>query len=103
MADQSLAINDEIRHVLDRDVRPYLQSHGGDIEVVSITPSDEGVAVVLDFRAACRCCELKTVTFAATARSVLKRLPNVNSVNCVGISLSERRLDEIAEFFADGR
>jgi Fe-S cluster biogenesis protein NfuA len=86
----------QVAGVLDRDVRPFLQSHGGDAEVVRI---DDGVVEVRMF-AACGMCELKPVTFASRIRATLLNIADVRDVVCGSVPLSGQRLDNIAEFFA---
>ena len=84
-----------VQAVLDHDVRPFLQSHGGDVEVVAI---DRGI-VSVSFHAACGACELRPVTFAVRVRNALLRVPGVNAVHCDSVALAATRLDSIAAFF----
>jgi len=81
---------------LDTRVRPYIQAHGGDVEVVSIV---DGVVEVRMF-AACGSCELKDVTFAGRIRSELLTVPGIHSVRSGQVPLGDRHLDRIAAFFA---
>jgi Fe-S cluster biogenesis protein NfuA len=85
-----------VTRALDEEVRPYLQSHGGDAELTGIS---DGVVRVRMF-AACGACELKPVTFAARIRTTLLGVPGVSDVTCASVPLSSRRLDDIASFFA---
>jgi Fe-S cluster biogenesis protein NfuA len=82
--------------VLDHDVRPYMQSHGGDVSLVGI---ERGVLEV-QMRSACGACELKPVTFASRIRPALLAIPGVEEVRCASVPLTPARLDQIAEFFA---
>ena len=84
-----------VQAILDRDVRPYIQGHGGDVEVTGI----DGGHVAVRFRAACNACELKMVTFAATVRPKLLAIPGVKSVTCASVPLSPEKLDSINRFF----
>jgi Fe-S cluster biogenesis protein NfuA len=95
-----IAVRALVEDVLDRDVRPYLQSHAGDVEVVAITQVPAGLEVGVRLLGACRHCELRSVTFAATVRPRLLALSGVDAVTCGSIILSKERLNEIAEFFA---
>ena len=89
-----------VEEILDRDVRPYLQSHAGDVEVVAITAVPAGSEVSVRLLGACRHCELRSVTFAATVRVRLLALPGVDAVTCGGVILSKQRLEAISAFFA---
>jgi Fe-S cluster biogenesis protein NfuA len=86
----------QVTCVLEEGVRPYLQSHGGDVELTGI---DDGVVRVRMF-AACGMCELKPVTFASRIRATLLGVPGVRDVLCTSVPLSSQRLDHIAAFFA---
>lgn len=90
----------QIEAVLDAHVRPYLQSHGGNVALVAIDDRPNGAEVAVAFQAACRNCDLREVTFAATVRERLRTIPAVHSVTCTHVSLSDERLDRIARFFA---
>jgi Fe-S cluster biogenesis protein NfuA len=90
------ALAEQVEQVLDRDIRPFLQSHGGDVEVAGIS---HGVVRVRMF-AACGACELKPVTFAARIRATLLTVPGVPDVTCGAVAFSSQRLDQIALFFA---
>jgi Fe-S cluster biogenesis protein NfuA len=85
-----------LERVLDREVRPFIQGHGGDVEIVEVVDA----TVKVRFRAACQNCELKSVTYAGRIRPALLALPQVDRVECAEVSLSEARLDSIQAFFA---
>jgi Fe-S cluster biogenesis protein NfuA len=72
--------------VLDRRVRPRVQSHGGDVSLEGI--SEEGV-VTVRFHAACHACPIKPVTLFVTVRSELSKVPGVVDVEGVGIRVPE--------------
>jgi Fe-S cluster biogenesis protein NfuA len=84
-----------LQEIMDRQIRPYIQAHGGDVEVAGI---DRG-HVSVTFCAACNACELRMVTFAATVRPKLLAVPGVDSVTCASVPLSPERLDAISRFF----
>lgn len=85
-----------VQKTLDTEVRPYIQAHGGDVEIIGIADGDVEVRMF----AACGACELKDVTFAGRIRSALLRVEGVRSVRCGAVPLGDRHLDRIAEFFA---
>lgn len=94
MCDEALFAR--VREVLDEDVRPQIQAHGGDVDVVSVVDG----SVEIEFRAACAACDLRPVTFAASVRSRLLRVEGVKRVLCGTVSYGDRKLDSIATFFA---
>jgi Fe-S cluster biogenesis protein NfuA len=79
---------------LDREIRPFVQSHGGDVLVDSVQDGH----VFVRFVAACIGCGLRPVTFGGTVRPRLLQLPGVVAVSCEGVELSSARLDAIAAF-----
>ena len=68
------------------------------IDEIILVVRDGHVAV--SFRAACDGCGLRAVTFGATVRPRLLRVPGVREVTCESVPLSPRRLDAIAAFAA---
>jgi Fe-S cluster biogenesis protein NfuA len=86
-----------VQAALNAQVRPFLQSHGGDVEVVGI----DGAVVALRMYAACAACELRSVTFASRVRAELLKIPGVSEVTCTAVPLTPARLDKIAAFFSD--
>lgn len=96
----TIARQDDLRaaaqRTLDVDVRPYIQAHGGDVEIASIIDGDIEVRMV----AACGACELKDVTFAGRIRSALLEVDGIRSVRCGAVPFGGKHLDRIAEFFA---
>jgi Fe-S cluster biogenesis protein NfuA len=86
---------EQIRRTLDVRIRPYLQSHGGDVIGFSLSGNDVEVRLA----GACASCELVPVTFASRIRAELLKVPGVRSVHCSRIALAEPVLDRIARFF----
>lgn len=59
------------------DIRPYIQSHGGDVSLVSI---DEGIAT-LRVDGACVGCPLAKLTYnTVMTKAILKRVPGITAV-----------------------
>jgi Fe-S cluster biogenesis protein NfuA len=83
-----------VGEVLDAKVRPYVQSHGGDVHA-TVTRG----AVAVEFAAACGACHLQALTFAATVRPALLAIPGIDSVTCETVPLTAARLDAMAAFF----
>lgn len=100
MTERPADLQEQVEAILDSQVRPYLQSHGGDVALVSIDDRCDGVEVTVAFQAACRHCELRTVTFAATVRARLRTIPSVRTVTCRQVTATAERLDKIEHFFA---
>ncbi|MFW6279560.1 MAG: NifU family protein, partial [Planctomycetota bacterium] len=69
---------EEIASVLENDIRPSLQSHGGDCELVDVT--DEGTVKVA-LQGACRGCPMAQMTIRRGVESKLKEaIPEVKEV-----------------------
>jgi Fe-S cluster biogenesis protein NfuA len=85
-----------VQTALNTKVRPFLQSHGGDIELLAV----DGAVVAVRMYAACGACELRSVTFASRVRAELMKVPGVAEVTCAAVPLTPARLDKIAAFFA---
>jgi Fe-S cluster biogenesis protein NfuA len=89
------SIEEQIRRTLDVAIRPYLQSHGGDVIGFALS----GHTVEVRLAGACASCELVPVTFASRIRAELLKIPGVRSVHCSRIALADPVLDRIARFF----
>jgi Fe-S cluster biogenesis protein NfuA len=86
-----------IEGVVDAQIRPLLNVHGGDIDVVSVSERGD---VELEFQGSCRACPLKHVTYAIAVRERLRQLPGVRGVTVRGASLSDAALDRVARSYA---
>jgi Fe-S cluster biogenesis protein NfuA len=76
-----LDLETRVRQALD-DVRPYLQSHGGDVEVLQA--SDHGVRLRL--RGNCHGCPSSAATMKQTIEeAILARAPDAVSVEVEGV------------------
>ncbi len=82
--------------MLDGEVRPLLQFHGGDVCVEEITP---GGVVHLQYFGACHGCFLQPVTHFVTVRRQLLRVPGVTEVVTRGVRLSAEAAERIAEVY----
>ncbi len=72
---------EKVNDVLENQVRPSLQSHGGDCELVEIT--DEGV-VKLILQGACKGCPMAQMTIQRGVQTQLqKAVPEVKEVVAV--------------------
>ena len=64
-----------------RDVEAYANSHGGSLQLISV--SDEG-DVVIKFKGACSSCPLSTITLKHGVEKALKdSIPEVRSVRAL--------------------
>jgi Fe-S cluster biogenesis protein NfuA len=93
----ALALEEAITSALDRDVKPYLQAHGGDVVLEKVQDGN----VQVRFVAACAACQARPVTFAATVRRRLMLIPGVKQVTCDSVELSPAKCDAISALFAD--
>ncbi|MBN1391402.1 MAG: NifU family protein [Sedimentisphaerales bacterium] len=71
----------KVKDVLDTIIRPALQGHGGDVELVEI---DENNNVSLRLQGACHGCPGAAMTMRAGIERILKeKIPEVNEVIAV--------------------
>jgi Fe-S cluster biogenesis protein NfuA len=94
MSDPSISLR--VREVLDRDVRPGLKIHGGDVEILEITESG---CVHLTFLDACRACTVRSVTYAVAIRERLLQVPGVSDVRMNGVNLGAAALERISAVY----
>jgi Fe-S cluster biogenesis protein NfuA len=94
MSDTSISFR--VREVIDRDVRPGLKIHGGDVEILEVTESG---SVHLAFQNACRGCSLRFVTYAVAIRQRLLQVPGVSEVTMDGANLAPVALERIAAMY----
>jgi Fe-S cluster biogenesis protein NfuA len=85
-----------VQACLDDQIRPLLQSHGGEAEIASI---DDGV-VTLRFLAACRACHYKSWTSVAVVESRLLKIDGVEEVQIEGAPLSRQARERARAFLA---
>lgn len=75
-----MAIQERVEEVLGK-VRPALQAHGGDVELVEIT---EDNVVKVRLQGACRGCPMSQMTMTMGVEAALKEeIPEVESVQAV--------------------
>lgn len=71
---------ERVKEVLD-EIRPQLQAHGGDVELMKVT--DEGV-VKVKLVGACAGCPLSTMTLAMSIEKTLKeKVPAIEKVEAL--------------------
>lgn len=76
MIDRTEEIN-KINEAL-AEIRPFLNSDGGDIEFVSLSDNDE---VFVRFRGACTGCSVNQMTLKSGVEHTIKKyLPNIKAV-----------------------
>jgi Fe-S cluster biogenesis protein NfuA len=77
-----LDVADRVRQALD-DVRPYLRSHGGNVELVGV---GDGV-VRLRLEGSCHSCPSSSLTMKQTVEeAILARAPDVTAVEVEGLA-----------------
>lgn len=68
---------------LDR-VRPYLGSHGGDVDLIEITEGPEGAGALLAFRGSCKGCPSSAVTLELAVQDAVRAAaPEITSIEVV--------------------
>jgi Fe-S cluster biogenesis protein NfuA len=74
---ETISIRDRVAKALER-VRPYLQSDGGDIDLVDVT--EEGT-VKVKLKGACHGCPYSLQTLkAGVEQAIMKEVPEIKSV-----------------------
>ncbi|MGO9382301.1 MAG: NifU family protein [Mycobacterium sp.] len=76
-------VHRRVSDALDR-VRPYLGSHGGDVDLLEVTDASDGAAVRLAFKGSCKSCPSSAVTLElAVEDAVRAAAPEVSSIEVV--------------------
>jgi Fe-S cluster biogenesis protein NfuA/nitrite reductase/ring-hydroxylating ferredoxin subunit len=76
-------VHRRVSDALDR-VRPYLGSHGGDVDLLEVTDDPEGGRVLLAFRGSCKSCPSSAVTLElAVEDAVRAAAPEISSIEVV--------------------
>jgi len=76
-------VHRRVSDALDR-VRPYLGSHGGDVDLIEVTQGPEGAGVLLAFRGSCKSCPSSAVTLElAVEDAVRAAAPEISSIQVV--------------------
>lgn len=70
------AVEEKIRTLLDK-VRPYIEMHGGDVQLLRV----EGSTAFLKIHGACVDCSLANVTYNSTVGPlIMKEVPEITHV-----------------------
>jgi len=74
-------MQEEIKKVLDEEVRPMLSMHGGDVELVEVT--DDGI-VKVRLTGGCASCPAAQITLISVVEKAIKsKVPGVKKVEAV--------------------
>jgi Fe-S cluster biogenesis protein NfuA len=84
-------LGQQVQAVLDDQVRPALQTHGGNLELVSVRPNE----ITLRFVGACQGCPFRAMTFAACIAPALAQLGIVSQIEIEGMVLPELALQRL--------
>jgi Fe-S cluster biogenesis protein NfuA len=85
---------------LTRDVRRFLWSHAGDVEVVS---ADEGGTVSVRFTGACSHCPKMAATFGGAIVPAVRSVEGVSAVRAEGAIVSPHAMRRLAALDGRGR
>jgi Fe-S cluster biogenesis protein NfuA/nitrite reductase/ring-hydroxylating ferredoxin subunit len=86
-------VEDRVREALE-SVRPYLESHGGDVDVVAI----DGEVVRLRLSGSCNGCPSSTMTLKLAIEDAIQRMaPEVERVEAEGVSAPALLQLEVAD------
>lgn len=86
-----------VQEALDRQVRPRLQGHMGDVAIGDISPEGD---VTLHFLNACHNCQARATTASLTVLPVVEAVPGVRSARLDNVWISkyaQQRLRQRAE------
>lgn len=86
----------EVQYVLDSELRPLLQFHGGDVRVATVTPDG---CVHLEYLGACHGCHWQVVTHFITVQTRLRMIKGVSKVVTPGVSLSGSAIQRIEQAY----
>ncbi len=76
-------VHRRVSDALDR-VRPYLGSHGGDVDLLEVTDGPDGQRVLLAFKGSCKSCPSSAVTLElAVEDAVRAAAPEISSIEVV--------------------
>jgi Fe-S cluster biogenesis protein NfuA/nitrite reductase/ring-hydroxylating ferredoxin subunit len=76
-------VHRRISDALDR-VRPYLGSHGGDVDLLEIADGPEGAVVHLAFKGSCKSCPSSAVTLELAVEDAIRAAaPEISSIEVV--------------------
>jgi Fe-S cluster biogenesis protein NfuA len=71
-------MEEKVKKVLDKDIKPYIKSHGGDVKLISV--SDNGT-VKVRLTGACGGCPMAQMTLKGFVEKALKaKIPEVKKV-----------------------
>ena len=86
-------VHRRVSDALDR-VRPYLGSHGGDVDLLDVTDGPDGQTVRLAFTGSCKSCPSSAVTLElAVEDAVRAAAPEISSIEVVTAEPTSSRRD----------
>ncbi|MEM1134841.1 MAG: NifU family protein [Bacteroidota bacterium] len=78
-----LSLNEKVEEAL-KNIRPYLETDGGDLRVLEIT---QDKVVRIELLGACGSCPMSTMTLkAGVEQSILSAVPEIKGVEAVNIT-----------------
>lgn len=86
----------EVIEIVERDVRPSVRSHLGDVEVIEL---DADGVVHVAFSGACTLCSYKKLTMLGALYPRVRAVEGVTGVAADGVPISQSDLDRSARFF----
>src|SRR5246127_3836123 len=76
-------VHRRVSDALDR-VRPYLGSHGGDVDLLEVADDPEGARVLLAFKGSCKSCPSSAVTLELAVEDAIRAAaPEISSIEVV--------------------
>src|SRR6201986_2640168 len=72
-------------------VRPYLGSHGGDVDLIEIVDGPDGATVRLAFKGSCKSCPSSAVTLELSVEDAVRAAaPEISSIEVVAAEPSQQ-------------
>ncbi len=76
-------VHRRVSDALDR-VRPYLGSHGGDVDLLEVADGSDGARVILAFKGSCKSCPSSAVTLELAVQDAVRAAaPETSSIEVV--------------------
>lgn len=98
-ATDQATVTEAVAESLDRDIRPIVQAHAGDVTLERV--SGDGT-VQVRFHAACSACPLIPVTFYTLVRRRLLAVDGVREVECGSVRVSPHAQERLKHLHRRG-
>lgn len=91
-----MSLLSDVVEIVDREVRPAVRSHLGDVEVTAV---DEAGVVHVNFTGACTRCSYRKLTMLGAIYPRVRSIEGVSGVAAEGVPISKADLERSARMF----